>query len=213
MDRWPSDRRRARSRSTERLEDERAARHPDASRARRTEDPRIPVPPAYRDERVGGREDSLRATVLPFAGLTPAPPPPPRLDPRPVAERDSRRAPASAVDDRFVDEDADSEDEAREISHAPVPLLPPPPPPEHRKLDLPPDMDDDEAMMKLLGFAGFDSTKGKHVADNDDTAARGAVRKVLKREYRQYMHRRGGFNRPLSPSRPIGNPAPEGKKQ
>lgn len=81
-------------------------------------------------------------------------------------------------------------------------------------------MDDDEAMMRLLGFsgafrmssvglascgafgarAGFESTKGTHVADNDSTAARGAVRKVPKREYRQYMHRKGGFNRPLSPS-------------
>lgn len=38
------------------------------------------------------------------------------------------------------------------------------------------------------------------MADNDTTAARGAVRKVPKREYRQYMHRKGGFNRPLSPS-------------
>ncbi|GAA0153093.1 hypothetical protein LIER_37621 [Lithospermum erythrorhizon] len=56
-------------------------------------------------------------------------------------------------------------------------------------------MDEEEmAMMKQLGIpVGFDSTKGKAVAGNDV----GAVRKVTKRQPRQYMNRRGGFNRPL----------------
>jgi U4/U6.U5 tri-snRNP-associated protein 3 len=48
-------------------------------------------------------------------------------------------------------------------------------------------------MMKLMGFAGFDSTKGKHIGGNDVSA----VHHVVVRKYRQYMNRRGGFNRPL----------------
>ncbi|XP_067943046.1 U4/U6.U5 small nuclear ribonucleoprotein 27 kDa protein-like isoform X2 [Watersipora subatra] len=48
-------------------------------------------------------------------------------------------------------------------------------------------------MMKCMGFGGFDSTKGKKVEGNDV----GAVHVKLKRTYRQYMNRRGGFNRPL----------------
>jgi len=59
-------------------------------------------------------------------------------------------------------------------------------------------MDEDEQMMKLLGFSGnFASTKGAHVKDNSNTAARGAVSKNKARKYRQYMNRKGGFNRPL----------------
>lgn len=56
-------------------------------------------------------------------------------------------------------------------------------------------MDEDEMeMMKKLGIPmGFDSTKGKPVPGNDF----GAVRKVTKWQPRQYMNRRGGFNRPL----------------
>ncbi|KAJ6742890.1 U4/U6.U5 SMALL NUCLEAR RIBONUCLEOPROTEIN 27 KDA PROTEIN [Salix viminalis] len=50
-------------------------------------------------------------------------------------------------------------------------------------------MDEDEIeMMKQLGIpTGFDSTKGKPVPGAD----------VTKRQPRQYMNRRGGFNRPL----------------
>ncbi|GFN90568.1 U4/u6.u5 small nuclear ribonucleoprotein 27 kda protein [Plakobranchus ocellatus] len=48
-------------------------------------------------------------------------------------------------------------------------------------------------MMKLMGFANFDTTKGKKVAGNDVSA----VNLQRKRKYRQYMNRRGGFNRPL----------------
>ena len=48
-------------------------------------------------------------------------------------------------------------------------------------------------MMKLMGFGGFDTTKGKHVSGNDIYAAN----ITHKRKYRQYMNRRGGFNRPL----------------
>ncbi|ORY71557.1 uncharacterized protein BCR38DRAFT_417381 [Pseudomassariella vexata] len=52
-------------------------------------------------------------------------------------------------------------------------------------------------MAAMMGFSSFDSTKGKKVKGNDV----GAVRKEKKSEYRQYMNRVGGFNRPLSPGR------------
>lgn len=52
-------------------------------------------------------------------------------------------------------------------------------------------------MAAMMGFGGFGSTKGKKVVGNNV----GAVRKEKKTEYRQYMNRVGGFNRPLSPSR------------
>lgn len=54
-----------------------------------------------------------------------------------------------------------------------------------------------DAMQAMMGFGGFGSTKGKKIAGNDV----GAVRKEKRTEYRQYMNRQGGFNRPLSPSR------------
>lgn len=60
-------------------------------------------------------------------------------------------------------------------------------------------VDEDEIeMMKKLGIpAGFDSTKGKPVPGADVSG----VRAVTKRQPRQYMNRRGGFNRPLPPER------------
>ncbi|EYB99939.1 hypothetical protein Y032_0119g857 [Ancylostoma ceylanicum] len=45
----------------------------------------------------------------------------------------------------------------------------------------------------LMGFAGFDTTKNKKVAGNYE----GAVKINKPRRYRQYMNRKGGFNRPL----------------
>ena len=57
--------------------------------------------------------------------------------------------------------------------------------------------DDMAAMQAMMGFGDFGTTKGKHIAGNDV----GGVRKEKKSEYRQYMNRQGGFNRPLSPSR------------
>jgi U4/U6.U5 tri-snRNP-associated protein 3 len=53
------------------------------------------------------------------------------------------------------------------------------------------------AMQAMMGFGGFGTTKQKKIPGNDI----GAVRKEKKSEYRQYMNRQGGFNRPLSPSR------------
>uniref|UniRef100_A0A8W8ISX5 U4/U6.U5 small nuclear ribonucleoprotein 27 kDa protein n=1 Tax=Magallana gigas TaxID=29159 RepID=A0A8W8ISX5_MAGGI len=52
---------------------------------------------------------------------------------------------------------------------------------------------DEADMMKIMGFGNFDSSKGKKVKGNDIYVAN--IPK--KRRYRQYMNRRGGFNRPL----------------
>jgi len=55
-------------------------------------------------------------------------------------------------------------------------------------------MDGDEAgMMAMMGLNGFGTTKGKHIAGNQE----GAVNVKKQRTWRQYMNRRGGFNRPL----------------
>ncbi|KAI6197920.1 U4/U6.U5 small nuclear ribonucleoprotein 27 kDa protein [Aphelenchoides besseyi] len=61
------------------------------------------------------------------------------------------------------------------------------------KIDLEAVAVDEEEMMRQMGFAGFDTTKNKKVEGNVD-----GVTKVNKsRKYRQYMNRKGGFNRPL----------------
>lgn len=52
---------------------------------------------------------------------------------------------------------------------------------------------EEQEMMKAMGFCGFDTTKNKKVDGNDA----GEVHVILKRKYRQYMNRKGGFNRPL----------------
>jgi len=53
--------------------------------------------------------------------------------------------------------------------------------------------EESEMMARMLGFSNFDTTKGKMVPGNQV----GAVHVVKKRRYRQYMNRKGGFNRPL----------------
>ena len=66
------------------------------------------------------------------------------------------------------------------------------------KMDIDEDSDPETAQMRrMMGFAGFKTTKNTKVPGNDIYA----VRKEKKTEYRQYMNRVGGFNRPLSPSR------------
>ena len=47
-----------------------------------------------------------------------------------------------------------------------------------------------------MGFSGFTLTKGKAVKGTKG----GSVLRDLKPEYRQYMNREKGFNRPLSPT-------------
>ncbi|XP_060927456.1 U4/U6.U5 small nuclear ribonucleoprotein 27 kDa protein isoform X1 [Limanda limanda] len=49
-------------------------------------------------------------------------------------------------------------------------------------------------MMKQMGFGSFDTTKGKKT---DGSVNAYAINVSMKRKYRQYMNRKGGFNRPL----------------
>lgn len=58
-------------------------------------------------------------------------------------------------------------------------------------------VDPDNDLISLMGFQGFGTTKGKHVKG----AKGGKVKVDKKSEYRQYMNRDKGFNRPLSPNR------------
>ena len=58
-------------------------------------------------------------------------------------------------------------------------------------------LDEEEQMKLFMGFEDFGSTKGKAVEDNHNTAAKGVAGKNKTRKYRQYMNRKGGFNRPL----------------
>jgi hypothetical protein len=53
------------------------------------------------------------------------------------------------------------------------------------------DVGDDQDILRIMGFSGFDSTKEKPVDDNHQGSALGAVSKHKKRVYRQYMNRRG----------------------
>ena len=73
--------------------------------------------------------------------------------------------------------------------------------PQERIIEVNPDeleeLDEEEAMMKLMGIQGFGSTKGEAVEDNQSSAARGTAAKNKARKYRQYMNRKNGFNRPL----------------
>lgn len=52
---------------------------------------------------------------------------------------------------------------------------------------------DEEGMMAAMGLTGFGTTKGKHVEGNQEGFV--DIKKI--RTWRQYMNRRGGFNRPL----------------
>ncbi|CAO1630358.1 unnamed protein product [Parajaminaea phylloscopi] len=55
--------------------------------------------------------------------------------------------------------------------------------------------DPEEAMMAAMGFGGFGSTKGSKVAGN----VTGSANVKKERTWRQYMNRKGGFNRQLDP--------------
>ncbi|KAF6265144.1 hypothetical protein COO60DRAFT_1480852 [Scenedesmus sp. NREL 46B-D3] len=55
-------------------------------------------------------------------------------------------------------------------------------------------------MMQMMGMPfTFDSTQGRHV--EDDAANASGIKIKSKRSARQYMNRRGGFNRPLPAER------------
>jgi hypothetical protein len=53
---------------------------------------------------------------------------------------------------------------------------------------------EEDLMAQMMGFSAFDSTAGQEVPGNAHT---GESRCQKQRKYRQYMNRKGGFNRPL----------------
>lgn len=55
---------------------------------------------------------------------------------------------------------------------------------------------EEEEMMKMMGFGGFETTKNKSVQSNKSKSTQHSY-KPETRKYRQYMNRKGGFNRPL----------------
>jgi U4/U6.U5 tri-snRNP-associated protein 3 len=55
---------------------------------------------------------------------------------------------------------------------------------------------EEEDMMKLMGMGGFGSTQNKPVKTNKGKETTGK-NIPIERKYRQYMNRKGGFNRPL----------------
>ena len=62
--------------------------------------------------------------------------------------------------------------------------------------DAQPSVDAEAKMMaEMMGFSAFDTTAGKEV--DDPRCKQEAIHHKEKRKYRQYMNRRGGFNRPL----------------
>eukprot|EP00163_Fabomonas_tropica_P005783 TRINITY_DN1541_c0_g1_i12.p1 TRINITY_DN1541_c0_g1~~TRINITY_DN1541_c0_g1_i12.p1 ORF type:complete len:183 (-),score=46.90 TRINITY_DN1541_c0_g1_i12:62-610(-) len=61
------------------------------------------------------------------------------------------------------------------------------------------ELTEEEKMMAAMGIPiGFDTTKGKLT---DPSTNMSGARRQTKRTYRQYMNRRGGFNRPLEPEK------------
>lgn len=57
--------------------------------------------------------------------------------------------------------------------------------------------ENDQEVAEIMGFSGFSSTSGSHVQ-----GAKGGGSKIeSKSQYRRYMNRKKGFNRPLSPTR------------
>eukprot|EP00090_Calanus_glacialis_P015763 TRINITY_DN2483_c0_g1_i1.p2 TRINITY_DN2483_c0_g1~~TRINITY_DN2483_c0_g1_i1.p2 ORF type:complete len:141 (-),score=56.05 TRINITY_DN2483_c0_g1_i1:86-508(-) len=113
-----------------------------------------------------------------------------------VRERDNRRR-RDRDDSRDRRERRDrnrSRDRARSSSKGGSP--PPPaaaPAPILTEKDFEGKSQEEIEMMKIMGFGGFDTTKNKKVTDN----VHGDVHVLVKRKYRQYMNRKGGFNRPL----------------
>ncbi|QPG76068.1 hypothetical protein FOA43_003454 [Brettanomyces nanus] len=71
------------------------------------------------------------------------------------------------------------------------------PPGEDKDRDLIDDTSKIDEIKKLMGFSGFGTTKNKKVEGTDCYG----VKKIQRAEYRQYMNREKGFNRPLSPTR------------
>ncbi|RHY17695.1 hypothetical protein DYB25_001748 [Aphanomyces astaci] len=63
-----------------------------------------------------------------------------------------------------------------------------------------PEISEEEQMRLLMGFGGFDTTKGKVVEENLRGPALGTSNTKSKREYRQFMNKRSSFMKPKPPA-------------
>ncbi len=63
---------------------------------------------------------------------------------------------------------------------------------------------EEAAMAAMLGFSEFGSTKGTHVEDNSTSAAKGTVRRVTVKKYRQYV--RSSLPAPINTARAASPP-------
>lgn len=102
--------------------------------------------------------------------------------------KEQAREPRSRDDDKLPNGPTDSKQHTSKQKH------------ESDQMDVGEDEDDDSVeaqMRKAMGFSSFRSTQNTKVPGNQIYG----VRKEKKTEYRQYMNRTGGFNRPLSPTR------------
>ena len=52
--------------------------------------------------------------------------------------------------------------------------------------------DEEQTMMRLMGFAGFNTSHGKKVDTNHKGAQKGGAKTKSKRKYRQFMNRKVG---------------------
>ncbi|CAN0415483.1 U4/U6.U5 small nuclear ribonucleoprotein 27 kDa protein [Lampetra fluviatilis] len=123
---------------------------------------------------------------------------------REPAKRERRRSPSrssrSPYRRRSRSPRRPRSDSVSPTRHASEPILSSPPPMSQRKVkpkevEVESDQTPDEMeMMATMGFSNFETSKGKHMAGSSNAHA---VNISLKRKYRQYMNRKGGFNRPL----------------
>ncbi|OTA91756.1 hypothetical protein M434DRAFT_22222 [Hypoxylon sp. CO27-5] len=115
--------------------------------------------------------------------------------------RDTIRGGKSSLGSKILDtrisSEEDSEDRRRRRTETPNSQQGDPMDEDGEDDDIVVEDDGLSAMQAMMGFGGFGTTKGTHIPGNNA----GAVRKEKKTEYRQYMNRVGGFNRPLSPTR------------
>ncbi|RMZ75810.1 hypothetical protein DV737_g5113, partial [Chaetothyriales sp. CBS 132003] len=102
--------------------------------------------------------------------------------PQPREKRDKERKPPGGDNRSRLKPDPDNDRTASRANG------------DHMVLD---EVDEEALLRRMMGFTSFKTTQNTKVPGNQIYG----VRKEKKTEYRQYMNRVGGFNRPLSPSR------------
>ncbi|MEN2497936.1 MAG: hypothetical protein MHMPM18_002267 [Marteilia pararefringens] len=96
--------------------------------------------------------------------------------------RENKKSNGSRLERTFPKISADIPEPAKELENSVV-------------VDENTEIDIEEIMQKELGFSKFSSTKNQKVEGNDILV----VKTVKRNTFRQYMNRKGGFNRPLDP--------------